>query len=97
MHCYTHLNTRSCGGDTTCHTEMNDHSSRMRLGTAADRKVPFSTRSQKITWPFSSLMLSPAPASPAPFGPVRRPWAGPCVQREGESLAAQPESEERAK
>lgn len=39
MHCYTHLNTRSCGGDTTCHTEMNDHSSRLRLRTAADRKV----------------------------------------------------------
>lgn len=49
----------------------------LQLGTAAHRNVPSSTRSQKITWSFSSLMLSPTPASPAPIGPVRTPCAGP--------------------
>lgn len=70
-----HLNTRSCGGATYCHTEINDHSARLWLETTAYRKVPVSVRSWKIRQSFSSLMLglSSAPASPAPIGLTKRP------------------------
>lgn len=70
MHCYTHLRARSFAGDTPCHTEMNDHSSRLQLGTAAHRKGPFSTRSTRLHG-FQQSNALPCSASSAPLGPVR--------------------------